>query len=91
MSSDQKFEEMIIAGWEVVAQDFNEIAIVKWRKQACTFLTEMLGADHPYTSNLVDKAPKEGAVRDLYGIGVLCAAKESLFHGSRPVGRSVSM
>ncbi len=79
MASDQKFEEMIIAGWEVVTRDFDEIAIVNWRKQACKFLNEMLGPDHPYTSNLVDKAPKEGAMRHLYGIGLLCAAKESLF------------
>ena len=82
MSSDEKFEEMIIAGWEVLARDFNEIAIGNWRRQACKFLNEMLGPDHLYTSNLVDKAPKEGAMRDLYGIGLLCAAKESLFQGS---------
>lgn len=81
MSGDQKFEEMIQAGWEVAARNFHENAILKWRKQAGSFLTEMLGPDHPYTLNLVDQTSKTGAIRILSGIGVLCAAKESMFHG----------
>ena len=91
MSAEQKFEEIIKAGWDVVARDFHEIAILKWRKRACEFLTEILGSDHPYTLNLGDKASKAGAMRVLSGLGVLCAAKESMFHGSLPLGSSVNM
>ena len=91
MSAEQKFEEMIKAGWDVLVRDFDENATMKWRKQACKFLTEMLGSDHPYTLNLCDKALKAVEMSDLSGIGVLCAAKESQFHGSLPVGRSVTL
>lgn len=91
MYTEQKFEEMIKAGWDVVERDFDEIALVTWRKRACEFLTEMLGPEHPYTLNLADKASKAGEMRFLSGLGVLCAAKESTLCGSVPPGRSVIM
>ena len=91
MSAEQKFEQIIRAGWDVVARDFHEIAVLKWRKRSCEFLTEMLGPDHPYTLNLGAKASKAGAMSILSGLGVLCAAKESMFHGSLPLGSFVNM
>jgi hypothetical protein len=87
----QKFEEMIKAGWDVVARDFDEIAILAWRKRACEFLTEMMGPEHPYTLNLADKASKAREMRILSGLGVLCAAKESTLCGSLPPGRSANI
>lgn len=91
MSAEQKFEEMIKAGWNVVARDFHEIAILKWRKRACEFLTETLGPDHPYTLNFGDNASKPGTMRVLSGLGVLYAAKESMLQGSLPLGSAVNM
>ena len=91
MSAEQKFEEIIKAGWKVVARDFHEIESLKWRERACEFLTETLGSDHPYTLNLGDKASKLVAMRVLSGLGVLYAAKESMLYGSLPLGSAVNM
>jgi hypothetical protein len=91
LSYDQKFEEMIRAGRDVVARDFHEIAVEKWRKQACESLTKMLGPDHPYTLHFRGKASKPWPMRVLSGLGVLCAAKESMFHESLPLNSSVNM
>jgi hypothetical protein len=91
MSDEQRFEEMIKAGWNVVARDLHEIAILKWRKRSCEFLSEMLGPEHSYTLNLGDKASKASAMCILSGLGVLCAAKESMFHERTSLGSAVNM
>jgi hypothetical protein len=80
---------MIEAGWDVLSRDFDAIALKKWRKQALEFLTELLGSDHAYTQNLGDRSSKALEAKVLFGIGVLCAAKESPFDEIVPVGSLV--
>lgn len=75
LSTEQKFEEMIKAGRDVVTRDFHENAVAKWRKQACEFLTEMLGPEHPYTLHFGGKASKAGSVRVFSRLGMLCTAR----------------
>jgi hypothetical protein len=82
---------MIEAGWDVLARDFDEIAILEWRKEACEFLTDLLGCDHAYARNLGDKSSKASETKVLSGIGVLGAAQESLFNGIVPLGSFVSV
>lgn len=76
LSAEQKFEDMIEAGWGVMERGFDEGAFLAWRKRAFDYLTEIMGPNHLYTQHFGDKRLQAEAASVLSGTGVLCAARE---------------
>ena len=76
LSAEQKFEDMIEAGWGVMERGFNEDAFLQWRIRAFDYLTEIMGPHHLYTQYFGDKGLEAKAMSVLSGTGVLCAARE---------------
>lgn len=82
LRTEQNFERLIKAAWDVTARDFDETAFLEWRNRAVEYLTEMLGPDHYYTQSFGDGVSQGKAKGILSGIGVLSAAKEQMFNGN---------
>lgn len=70
------------------SNSFSSIPIVnrqrfaEWRTQALVCLTQVFGADHPYSENFAsqtEKAPRVASVER--GVGILRAALEDVEHG----------
>ena len=60
MSIEQRFDNLIAAGWYVLDSDFDRTALQHWRVQAFHCIDAMLGSDHVTTKhfeNLVSYGP----------------------------------
>lgn len=71
-----QFDDLMQAAWEVIESDFDEAAFMTWRKQALLFLSDLVGADHPYTLSFQDYVQHAEALSVLAGKGLLVAARE---------------
>jgi len=77
----QKSEGLLKAAWEMIERDCDETAFLEWRKTAVEYLTEMLGAEHYYTSYFGDEVTQVDTMALLMGTGVLSAARETMING----------
>ena len=64
MSIERRIDDLIEAGWGVVASDFDPIAFHHWRRSAFDCLTAMFGPDHVYTKHFA-KLVRQGVETDL--------------------------
>lgn len=77
MLPEQRIDELIRAGWDVLDSDFDETAFLTWRKRAVDCLTDLLGPHHVYTEYFRDYVTRAESANLLTGSGVLIAVKES--------------
>jgi len=73
MLLEKRIDDLIKAGWRVLASDFSEVAFEEWRKQALSCLTCLCGAEHAYTEYFRIKILKADPSNVLTGVGVLTA------------------
>jgi len=91
LPTEQNIERLIKAAWEVMERDFDESAVLEWRKRAFEYLTETLGPDHYYTQCLGEKVSQAEALGVLSGTGVLSAAKEQIINGNCQLRSAIAM
>jgi hypothetical protein len=75
MSLDARLQELIRAAWNVMDKDFEEAAIMDWRRKASACLAEMFGPDHHYCREFEQSRGRSNRLSILAGGGVLEAAK----------------
>jgi hypothetical protein len=87
MSVEQRIDDLIEAGWEVLDSDFDPVAFQRWRRRAFDCLTEMVGSDHVYTRQFASFVRQGGKTNLLAAEGILTAAQQKMtFDGMhRPV------
>ena len=76
MTIDDRLDELIKAGWEVVDSDFDPLAFQHWRLKAFQCLAAMFGPDHVYTRHFENLVRQGGKTDLLAAGGILSAAKE---------------
>jgi len=78
MSSADRIDYLIAAGWYVLESGFDLTAFHNWRRHAFDCVNDLLGPEHPYTEYFRDLVAAEGKRDLLTGEGILTAAKEQL-------------
>ena len=78
LSTQENFEGLIKAGWDVLERDFDENTFLEWRKRAVEYLTEILGPEHYYTQRFGNKILQAETMGVLSGAGLLSAAREQM-------------
>jgi hypothetical protein len=76
MSVEQRIDDLIEAGWNVLDSDFDPVAFQRWRRRAFDCLTDMVGPEHVYTRHF-ENFVRQGGQRELLAAGgILSAARE---------------
>jgi len=79
MLLEKRIDDLIEAGWNVLASDFDPAAFEHWRNQAHMCLTALLGREHTYTLSFMNHVRSASDKTDtLIGGGILSAAKEEV-------------
>lgn len=78
MLIDNKIDELIKAGWNVIESDFDAVAFQNWENQVRHCLGALVGPDHTYTRQFEDYVKGTEATNVLAGCGILIAAKEQM-------------
>ncbi len=78
MKIEQRIDDLIKAGWEVVDSDFDAVAFQNWRVKAFECLNAMFGSDHVYTKYFQNFVQQDRRANALAAEGVLSAAKQQL-------------
>jgi hypothetical protein len=87
MSSIERIDRLIEAGFKIVETDFDAAAVQDWREKALDYLSAELGPEHPYTRRFQRYVgPERRAV--LAGGGVLVAARETSLPNLVAAGRA---
>ena len=76
MKIEQRIDELIKAGWEVVDSDFDPVAFQHWRAKAFECINAMFGSDHVYTKYFQRFVQEDRRANALAAEGVLSAAKQ---------------
>jgi hypothetical protein len=76
MKIEQRIDELIKAGWEVVDSDFDAVAFQHWRVKAFECLNAMFGSEHVYTKYFQNFVQQDRRANALAAEGVLSAAKQ---------------
>jgi len=72
-------DDLIKAGWEVLAGDFQESAYAEWKQRAYCCLEALLGPRHYYTVSLTTRVTQAQETNLLAGTGILTAARDLIF------------
>lgn len=78
MTVEERIDELIKAGWEVVDSDCDSRAFQHWRLKAFECLAAMFGPDHVYTKYFEHFAEQGDRTNVLAAGGVLVAAKQHI-------------
>jgi|WetSurMetagenome_2_1015567.scaffolds.fasta_scaffold656214_1 hypothetical protein len=78
MLTDNKIDELIKAGWNVIESDSDTVAFQNWENQVRDCLCALVGPDHTYTRQFEDYVNGAEATNVLAGCGILIAAKEQM-------------
>jgi|SRR5271157_3445830 len=78
MLINNKIDELIKAGWDVIESDFDTAAFLNWKKQARDCIAALVGPDHTYMRKFEDYVKGAEATSVLAGGGILIAAKEQM-------------
>ena len=76
MKIEQRIDDLIKAGWEVVDSDFDAVAFQHWRVKAFECLNAMFGSDHVYTKYFQNFVQQDRRANALAAEGLLTAAKQ---------------
>jgi hypothetical protein len=76
MSVEQRIDDLIEAGWNVLDSDFDPVAFQRWRRRAFDCLTAMVGPEHVYTRHFENFVRRGGQTELLAAGGILSAARE---------------
>lgn len=76
MRTQERVDQLIETGWNVLETDFDPAALRAWRKQAFDYLQAELGPEHPYTRHFHDYVELDEMRSVLAVGGLLVAAKE---------------
>jgi hypothetical protein len=79
MAVEYRIDDVIEAGWGVLASDFDPVAFQLWRRRAFKCLTALVGPDHVYTRHFERFVRQEGEADLLLASGILSAAKEQAY------------
>jgi hypothetical protein len=75
MNTEDRIDELIMAGWRVVASDFDPLAFDQWRRKAFDCLRAMLGPDHGHAKYFENFVKESYRTNILAAPGVVVAAK----------------
>jgi|GEM_PF-1000904 len=78
MPTQQRIEDLIVAGRCILDASRGENGVAQWKAQALDCLTRLLGPDHVYVSYLRESFGRAGRLGILSATGVLDAAREQL-------------
>ncbi len=78
MKLEERIDQLIKAGWEVIESDFDPRAFQQWRLKAFECLAVMFGPDHVYTKYFEHFVQQGDRANVLAAGGVLVAAKEQM-------------
>jgi hypothetical protein len=89
MLLEKRIDDMIEAGWHVLASDFDPAAFEHWRAEAFKCLAALLGPDHTYTRSFRNYVQSASDKTDLLiGGGILTAAKEEAANREASTGQA---
>jgi hypothetical protein len=75
MTIETQLDELIRAGRNVLATDFNEASFREWQRQALVCISAICGPDHTYTEYFRNRVRKAEEQNVLTGVGLLTAAR----------------
>jgi hypothetical protein len=78
MTVEQRIDNLIEAGWNVLDSDFDRSAFADWRRKALDCVAALLGPSHAYTGYFRDFVDEAETKSLLAGEGILVAAKEQI-------------
>ena len=78
MTVEQRIDNLIEAGWNVLDSDFDRSAFADWRRQALDCVAALLGPSHTYTRYFRDFVDEAETTSLLTGEGILVAAREQI-------------
>ncbi len=78
MLIDNKIDELIKAGWNLIESDLDAAAFQNWENQVRDSLGALVGPDHTYARQFEDYVKGTEATNVLAGCGILIAAKEQM-------------
>jgi len=81
MTVDRRFEDLVHAGWRVLATDFDNTAFCHWREQVLSCFTLLCGSDHAYTKHFRNKVAEAKSFNVLSGQGMPSVASTRDEHG----------
>lgn len=71
MITQDKMNNLIEAGWDVIESDFDSDAVLRWRMQAYECLTDLVGPDHSYTRHLKE------SVTEILSVDEVCRPEQA--------------
>jgi hypothetical protein len=78
MTVEQRVDNLIEAGWNLLDSDFDLSAFADWRRKALDCVAALLGPSHAYTSYFRDFVDEAETKSLLAREGILVAAKEQI-------------
>jgi hypothetical protein len=78
MCIEKRIDDLIEAGRQVLATDFDPVAFQHWRTRAVECLSALLGSDHPYTKYFIINLQEHKRNNLIVGGGILTAASYEL-------------
>lgn len=82
MTTEERIDGLIEAGWRVIESDFDEGAFLNWKVRAVDCLSDLVGSDHIYTEYFRDYVRRNDERDNLTAKGRLIAAKEIKSHSA---------
>lgn len=69
MDLEKRIDDLIEAGWHVLDSEYDEAALVYWKKTASDFLIDFLGRRHSVTESFISSSETRYGFRLFHGSG----------------------